>query len=815
MSEQIGRIVAPAIIVIIISVVCYYLDKKHRFSTKNFWLWQFSMGLLFGGLVFVCLWLAPVVNGYSDSIQNIVPLCAGLVFGAPAALLSAIVGGAISYFNPQSGWDFVRQTTVISLLTSGLFAAFLRYYMFDNKIASWVYGPGLGVFVAAFHMLALLVSHMNRLGDAYYFVKAFHLPVVIIGSLAITVALALVAKLGKEREKTAKQGIAQSFEQRLLICVLVALVATCSYSWLVQTKLSENDTSNLLRLNLMDLSADILETSDDNIVRLARLAASQVNATYYVNEDPARGFYNSKLEKAVQDFDVSEIDLIDKKGIIVASNIAEFVGFDMASGSQSAAFLPLLEDRKFMVQKYQPISFNKEISRKYAGASLPGGGFLQIGYGAEQFQKALARYIVGFTRNEHVGETGGSIICDKNGVIVSDNIGQEGNELKNLGVKVNLRMGKPYEIYEDTIIGEPCLCMFTSVEGYNILAFLPQREVMFSRNIGGYITAYMEIVLFVVIFLMIYFLVKKLVVDNIHKINKSLAQIASGNLDVKVEVRSNEEFESLSDDINTTVDKLKGYISEAAARIDRELEFARTIQTSALPKVFPPWPYIKDFSIYATMDTAKEVGGDFYDFFLIGEKLGFVLADVSGKGIPAALFMMKSKTEIKNRMEQGGDLAQAFTRINAELCENNDANMFVTVFAGVFDYKTGKLEFVNAGHNKPLFFHQGSYKWLEGRSGLPLASIETAKYKSFTIQLDKGDVLFTYTDGVTEATDGQQNLYSDRRLLNLMNTLTAETDMQQLLGAVKKDVDIFAGGTEQADDITMLAILFAKDKEKE
>lgn len=806
MSEQIGRIVISAIVVVIISVMCYYLDKKHQFSTKNYWLWQFCMGILFGGLVLVCLWLAPVVNGFSDSIQNIVPLCAGLVFGAPAALLSAIVGATISYFNPQSAWDFVRTTTIISLLTSGLFAGFLRYYMFDNKIASWVYGPGLGVFVAAFHMLALLLSHMNRLYNAYSFVKSFHLLLVIIGSMAITITLVLVALLGKEREKTAKQGIAQSFEQKLLICVLVGFLATCSYSWLVQTKLSENETYNLLRLNLMDLSADIIETSDDNIIRLATLVASQINDTYYVNNYPTQGFYNRNLEKAVKDFDVSEIDLIDKNGIIVASNIPKFVGFDMAGGNQSAAFLPLLQGTKFMVQKYQPISFDKEISRKYAGVSLPGGGFLQIGYGAEQFQKALARDVAGFTRHQHVGETGGSIICDKNGVIVSDNIGQEGNKLKNLGLKLDFNTEEPYKIYEDTLIGEPCLCMFTSVEGYNIVTFLPQQEVMFSRNIGGYITAYMEIVLFVVIFLMIYFLVKKLVVDNIHKINTSLAQIASGNLDVKVEVRSNEEFESLSDDINTTVDKLKDYIAEAAARIDRELEFARTIQTSALPKVFPPWPYIKDFSIYATMDTAKEVGGDFYDFFLVGDKLGFVLADVSGKGIPAALFMMKSKTEIKNRMEQGGDLAQAFNRINVALCENNDANMFVTVFAGVLDYKTGELQFVNAGHNKPLFLHKGNYNWLEGRSGLPLASFESAKYKAFTLQLQKDDILFTYTDGVTEATNAQQNFYSDHRLVTLMNTLTGEKDVQELLKAVKKDVDLFAGGRSQADDITMLAV---------
>ena len=150
----------------------------------------------------------------------------------------------------------------------------------------------------------------------------------------------------------------------------------------------------------------------------------------------------------------------------------------------------------------------------------------------------------------------------------------------------------------------------------------------------------MEVVLFAIIFLMVYFLVKKLVVDNIHKINDSLEKITGGNLNEKVEVHSNEEFTSLSDDINSTVDTLKQYIAEAAARIDKELEFARNIQHSALPSVFPPYPEHKEFEIFAAMDTAKEVGGDFYDFYRLGKhQLAFLIADVSGKGIPAAMFM--------------------------------------------------------------------------------------------------------------------------------------------------------------------------------
>ena len=813
MSEQLVRMIGSAVLVAAVSVLCYLLDKKRNYSVHSPWAWQIGIGLIYGILTTLCIYVAPIVNGLSDNVQNIVPVSAGLIFGAPAAIIAGVLGAAASLLNPEPSWAFARETAASSLIFVALLSAYLRYRMFNNKISSCVYGLGIGVFAAAFHMLSLMVTHMDNLRQAYAFVATFNAPMLVIGSVTMAMTLALIFLLGKKKDKheVRNKGITQSFEQRLLVCILAAFVVTCAYSWMVQTKLSEKDTENLLRLNIVDLSADIRDVSDKNILQIARLVEARIDDSYFVDEDnnPAT-FTNYKLNMLLKEFDVSEIHFVDEKGIISSSTVSQFVGFDMASGAQSAEFLPLLRGRTSVVQEYQPISYDKKISRKFAGIPLSQGGFLQIGYGAEQFQKNLDKYVAGFTRNKHVGETGGIIICDKDGTIVSDNIGMEGYTLRVAGMNFDKKKTAPYQIFQDTVGRNKSLCMYAAVEGYSIVTFLPVQEVMFSRDIGNYITAYMEIVLFGVIFMLIYFLVKGLVVDNIHKINASLAQIASGNLDVKVEVRSNQEFESLSDDINSTVTRLKEYIAEAAARIDRELEFARTIQESALPKVFPPWPQITAFDIYASMDTAKEVGGDFYDFFLVGDKLGFVLADVSGKGIPAALFMMKSKTEIKNRMEQGGDLAQAFTRINAELCENNDANMFVTVFAGILDYKTGELQFINAGHNKPLLFSQGRYNWLEGRSGMPLASFDTAKYKLFTTHLNPGDVLFTYTDGVTEATDAHQELYSDTRLLTLMNKLDGITEMEQLLTAVKADVDKFAGGTEQADDITMLAIRLQK-----
>lgn len=252
---------------------------------------------------------------------------------------------------------------------------------------------------------------------------------------------------------------------------------------------------------------------------------------------------------------------------------------------------------------------------------------------------------------------------------------------------------------------------------------------------------------------------------------------------------------------------VKHYISEAAARIDKELEFAKQIQYSALPSVFPPYPNRKDFEIYAQMITAKEVGGDFYDFYMLGDStIAFLIADVSGKGIPAAMFMMQAKTIIKDLAESGLELSEIFMTANKKLCENNDAGMFVTAWMGILDLKTGLLKFVNAGHNPPLIRQaDGQFTYLKARSGMVLAGMDGIKYRQNELQLTPGDQIFLYTDGVTEATDKNKQLYGENRLLETVNRNIMK-DTRKLCEAVKADVDAFVGDVPQFDDITMLSV---------
>ena len=407
----------------------------------------------------------------------------------------------------------------------------------------------------------------------------------------------------------------------------------------------------------------------------------------------------------------------------------------------------------------------------------------------------------------HIGETGCIIIIDKNGIILSDRNGHTGENIADNDIDLNNSSIAEKELFTAKVHGKDSFCIYSDEGDYCIIASITKKEALYSRIITMHVIIFIEIIVFTSLFIFIFLMIKKVVVKNIEKINNSLAKITDGDLDETVNVRSNEEFAVLSDDINSTVDTLKRYIKEADERIDKELEFARQIQHSALPSVFPPYPNRTDFDIYAQMHTAKEVGGDFYDFYLLGEdKLAFLIADVSGKGIPAAMFMMTAKTLIKSLVESGIDASEAFTRANNKLCENNEAGMFVTAWLGILDLNTGLLKYVNAGHNPPLIKRNGTYfEYICSKPNFILAGMENIKYKANEIQLSPGDEVFLYTDGVTEANNISYELFSEDRLLESLNEKKSLT-VKQLCNKVKNDVDRFVGNALQSDDITMLAV---------
>ena len=332
----------------------------------------------------------------------------------------------------------------------------------------------------------------------------------------------------------------------------------------------------------------------------------------------------------------------------------------------------------------------------------------------------------------------------------------------------------------------------------------------------------------VLFFISLYLWLRKRVIDPIQKLEASTkafiksSHVAEKPSQLKVvnpEINSQDEMQTLSESLVVVANDIKHYMTEMIQktkekeRIASELNVATHIQASMLPCIFPPFPDRPEFDIYASMEPAKEVGGDFYDFFMIDEThLAVVVADVSGKGVPAALFMVIGKTLIKDYSGFGNSLGEVFSKVNEILCESNKEELFITAFEGVLDLETGELEFVNAGHEKPIIYRKEENKWeiYPTRAGFVLAGMEGMTYHSGKLNLKKGDRLFLYTDGVPEAVNLKNEQYGMDRFMQILENNT-DSDLKNLIKNVRKDVSLFADSAEQFDDITMLCMEYKQE----
>jgi len=354
--------------------------------------------------------------------------------------------------------------------------------------------------------------------------------------------------------------------------------------------------------------------------------------------------------------------------------------------------------------------------------------------------------------------------------------------------------------------------------GWLLSIQIPEKEIFADVEKQNERFSVMVVIVSVVMILTAYFLISKLINAPIKQLTHDVSHIALGNLDVQIKVSSKDEMGLLAQVFNKMTSDLKKAIEEktnehaAKERISAELNIAASIQASMLPCVFPPFPDRKEFELFASMIPATEVCGDFYDFFFIdNDNLVVLIADVSGKGVPAALFMVIAKTLIKN-CSSCRNPAAVFDSVNKKLCEGNDAGMFVTSFIGFYNLPKGILKFVNAGHNPPLLKKKDkTFEYLKTQPCVVLGFMEQTEYFEEEIYLEAGEKLFLYTDGVTEAMNKSLELFGEERLLDTVNKNTNKS-VQGLLDAVKSEVDNFTQGAEQADDITMLVLSITDEK---
>ena len=805
------KLIIPIIFNCFLVLAVYLIDKYTPAKKAPYLAKQIIIGVLFGGVSafassYGVEWLGTTVN-----VRDAAPLSAGLVFGAPAGIIAGFIGGLYRWFSVYWGGGVYTQVACsIATILAGFMAAGLRKLMFDNKKPTWGYGICIAVVCEVIHMILIFLTNMDDSSYAFEFVKGATIPMIIGNAAAVGFAITIVSILNHERfsRKKGNERIANTFQRWLLLCIVIAYFVTSAFTFILQNGMVRIETQEVFTAAINDVEADIKGKSDAQLLGIAE----KVKSDYEKNT-------KISLQELANKYEIKEINVVNSNGIIINSTESDVIGnYDMNTKAQSKEFVDTLKKQDSFVQEYSPRGKDESVWRKYAAINLNKGGFIQVGYDADQFHKMLNEFVVDVTKNRHVGTGGFVAVCDDNLSLITDN-NYSGSPISTIGIvpPAEMKIGKTATAlyYADIVDGktsssEKYMYVFKFVEGYCIIAAMPEDEAMFMRDASLYTSIFMQVLIFAALFIFIYILIKKVIINNLNKINTTLGRITDGDLNVTVDVRSNKEFSSLSDDINSTVSTLKKYIAEAAARIDKELEYAKQIQLSALPTNFPD---DENYSIYADMIAAKEVGGDFYDFYKLDDStVAFLAADVSGKGIPAAMFMMTAKTIIKDLAESGMAVNDIFTKANEKLCENNESGMFVTAWMGILDLKTGNVQFANAGHNPPLLKRaNGEFEYLKTKAGFVLAGMEGIRYRVGEITINPGDRLFLYTDGVPEATNSENKLYGEDRLLTFMNQ-NSNIEATKLLPALKNNIDEFVGEAPQFDDITMLMLDY-KSKE--
>ncbi len=311
--------------------------------------------------------------------------------------------------------------------------------------------------------------------------------------------------------------------------------------------------------------------------------------------------------------------------------------------------------------------------------------------------------------------------------------------------------------------------------------------------------------------------VSKRIVRPLERMTQKVRSLGGKNLQFRMEdeYRTGDEIEVLAESFATLSEKTLQYVDQVKRvtaekeRIGAELTMANAIQRSQLPRLFPPFPNRHEFNLFATMKPAKEVGGDFYDFFMVdNDHVALVMADVSGKGVPAALFMMVTRMLIKSRLQSGESPSEALTNVNRQLCESNELGFFVTAWLAVLEISTGKGVAVNAGHEHPVLRRSGEkYELILYRHSLALAALDGVQFRQHEFQLCPGDSFFVYTDGVTEATSSEKELFGTDRMLEALNK-TPDAEPDEILANVMGEINRFMDGEDQFDDITMMCLKY-------
>ena len=765
---------------------------------------KLAIGVIYG----ICAVLSTHFGvDYSQMLLNVRdlgPLSAGLFFDPISGIVAGLIGGIERYIAGEY-WgvgSYTRVACSLSTCLAGFLSAMLHLFIFKRKKPSAAYAFVMGAVMEVFHMYVVFITHRGDMSMAFYVVRICAGPMIAftgLGMAASSTALKICAKEWRNpfrRVKDEEIPVSQKFQFWLFTVTVAILLINLFFSYGIQTQTAIQEA----RHSLSAVAEDIRETyvrlrqTEKNTDALAGETARREALAIAAAAEKAGGLEAADgefLERMREVYDVIAVAAVDAEGRAVFS------------AGESPIYAGLLAP--VLAGETEAMAANPSAVRVAAGARC-GRGMIQVVVDKNKLSSALNLSGLNEALSYfHVGSAGTFDIIRGSGIVAA---GTHQGAMLSAADKATVQAQKAGVYFSASVFGLESMCLTEGLDdGLTLLLQLPMTEVYANRDAQAYETGLAGILLFAVVYVLISMLVQSIVVKNLQLVNASLDRITNGDLNEVVSVRNSSEFASLSNDINQTVSVLKGYIAAAEKRIEQELEFARTIQESALPRNFA-FPR-GEFSLYALMDPAKEVGGDFYDFFFVDQnRLALVIADVSGKGIPASLFMMRAKTTLRDLAESGKEPAEILYKANGTLCEGNDADMFVTVWLGIIDLTTGLMKCANAGHEYPVLMRAGSdWGLLREKHGLALAAMPGMRFKEYELQLNPGDRLFVYTDGVPEAIDEKIEQYGPERLVRVLNSLKGET-MQDTLTAVRRDIADFVGAADQFDDITMLGFAY-------
>ena len=597
----------------------------------------------------------------------------------------------------------------------------------------------------------------------------------------------------------------------LIVILLISFAAAAALGFYFQNLFSRRQAFTLLQEYIddfeagYDLNAEIkkyvLDFLNDEVLS---------DRETYMDNNKLAGLLNANPGL------LSEITVVDADGKVAASSNPDMIGMDFFEDEDRSSFRCLFDGKDFYAQDLEPNPFEKgSVDKVYAGRPFyDGQAIIVMGFDESSRMTHISNDLYYAAYNSRIGITGYLLILytDKNINGVS----------YNTEIEAEVPFEKPEILPENDgdikktvteLYGQKAYVSALKNPDYYLVLVYPTDEADELKEKNNSLFVGLFLLVFVVLFIVLIAFINNHIISQVKNIHGSLKKITDGKLDERTHAGGSLEFHGLSGNINDTVEKLEDMIQQAKDQMAEELLNAKRIQESAVPQNFPEH---EAFGIYASMNTAESVGGDFYDFFMVGEDtLVFVMADVSGKGMPAALYMMRAKTLIRTYAMQGLPVEEVAVKTNVKLCEDAARDMFVTAWIGYLDLKTGVISYVHAGHTFPILFSKESTGFIKQKINMVLGGLKKAKYIRQEITLQPGESIYLYTDGVSEAKDVSGNMFGEEHLLAFIREHAGDIDASNSnefckagCQMVYDDVKRFAEGAEQYDDITMMWVRF-------